>query len=164
MARAAFLVVVMEYKAGEHAPLSPSPGMTAAVKRQKNWLIAPAFSSGNALLPSADCAVCRKGFASRIQYKCARCKEREVGEVVVGVFATAISLTIFALLWYMVSVTAGIEENGFLRTFMKYVPVQGLKIVIVVWQIITQVSRDRVRGAFFLESLTCVVRNFLRVP
>lgn len=87
-----------------------------------------------------DCAVCAKGFASRIQYKCEKCEEEEGGMALIAVFAVIVALLGLALIWYLILAENGLKGRGLVRRIMRNMPVQSIKIMIVVWQIITQVT------------------------
>lgn len=60
--------------------------------------------------------------------------------MVVVVLGFVLSLIGVLLVWYLLSDNAEVAENGVISRAMRHVPIQSLKIIIVVWQIVTQAS------------------------
>ena len=53
--------------------------------------------------------------------------------------AVVIMLGTVAVAWYLVLGEAQHAERGLVQCLTRYVPLQSLKVIIVVWQILTQV-------------------------
>lgn len=54
--------------------------------------------------------------------------------------AVAFLVVFFAFLSYMLSGKSETVDNGIVALVSRFVPLQSVKVVIVVWQILTQVS------------------------
>ena len=109
------------------------------------------------LLPeqNSDCAVCVKGYAPDSNYRCHRCSESirraGVGAAVVMIVASVLLLVL--AVWDIRRAAFDGLENEINRSewqrkmsscidvMRKAFPLAALKIVLVVWQIITQVRR-----------------------
>ncbi|CAM9812920.1 unnamed protein product, partial [Ectocarpus sp. 6 AP-2014] len=87
------------------------------------------------------CAVCETGYAPSLAHTCTRCSSsRREGSIAATVIAALVSVfTIVTIFQYMLSTQ---HEEGivgcFYRRILKAVPLQALKIIVVVWQILTQ--------------------------
>lgn len=109
------------------------------------------------LFTVADCAVCAEGYAPSIIGGCYKCTRSSVTSAVgLAVAVLALTLGLVIELWDLVAVVDGngsVEakqegEKGFrkwklssCRSCLKTMfPVTSIKIVVVVWQILTQVS------------------------
>ena len=88
----------------------------------------------------ADCAVCSQGYATTLSYYgCSECSE--VTSIVPSVCA-AIIVGILGLLFvrHMISIEGGHRTTWFSVDQMKsQLPLQSFKIIIISWQIVTQV-------------------------
>ena len=69
--------------------------------------------------------------------------------VVVAVLTLAVGL---AIILYLVSAEKGDAGRGIVNRMMKRIPMHSVKIIIVMWQILTQVSADNIRRACSAES------------
>ena len=96
----------------------------------------------NCMYPfSADCAVCSQGYATSTlsYYGCSKCSE------VVSIVPTVCAVIVVAILGllfvrHMISIEGGHRTTWFSVDRMKAVlPLQSFKIIIVSWQIATQV-------------------------
>lgn len=85
----------------------------------------------------ADCSVCSENYASTLGSKCSKCSDTNQG-VVIAVFVAAI-LAVLALVWKMVSIEREDSNRGIVVHVDKVLPLQSIKIMIVAWQIVTQV-------------------------
>lgn len=97
----------------------------------------------------ADCAVCETGFAPALAHACTRCSSsRREGLIAVTVIAALVTLcAIVTIFRYLLSTE---HEHGNIgciyRGLLRAVPLQALKIILVVWQILTQVCHSRHRS------------------
>lgn len=92
--------------------------------------------------------MCREGFSASLVFTCSKCVEDRSGIailVVVALFFLGAAVTLYM---YLVSGETG-AYRGIIRRFTEGLPLQSFKIIVVVWQILTQV-----RGCF--TSLTYV--------
>lgn len=72
-------------------------------------------------------------------FNCTKCTGGNSGLMVVALAIVAL-LIFAALVNYLVTSKPGADREGIIPRIMRYVPLQSLKIVIVVWQILTQVK------------------------
>jgi len=87
-----------------------------------------------------------------MSFTCQKCSDRKVAiatAVVVAVLTLAVGL---AIILYLVSAEKGDAGRGIVNRMMKRIPMHSVKIIIVVWQILTQVSADNIRRACSAES------------
>ncbi|CAM9358530.1 unnamed protein product [Ectocarpus sp. 13 AM-2016] len=88
------------------------------------------------------CAVCEPDYSASLSYTCTRCSSsRRQGFVAVTVIAALmLACVVVAIVRYLVSTQLEEERNAgcFRRRVLRYVPLQALKIIVVVWQILIQ--------------------------
>lgn len=103
----------------------------------------------------ADCAVCAEGFAPGIAYSCRQCSEgitRSAVALVVAAGLVGLLLTVLLLSYLGKATNDTAEENpetphrvlgqqcwSCRRALGKMLPLTSIKIVVTVWQIISQV-------------------------
>ncbi|CAB1120469.1 unnamed protein product [Ectocarpus sp. CCAP 1310/34] len=93
-------------------------------------------------VPLTDCAVCETDYSPSLAHTCTRCSSsRRQG--LVAATAIAALVAVFAVAtFFKFLLSTEVEEGGnigrFRRRVLRAVPVQALKIVVVVWQILTQ--------------------------
>jgi len=103
-----------------------------------------------------DCAVCEQGFAPGIAYSCRECSGDTTGLAVGLAVAVALALLLVAglLFSYMCSTVHDETDEGmeigrrswkkkclsFRSTLVNMLPLRAIKIVVTVWQIISQVN------------------------
>ena len=110
----------------------------------------------------ADCAACEPDYSPSLSHTCTRCSSsRRQGLMAATVIAALVlACAVVAIVQYLIS-TQQLEERDagcFRRRILAASPVQALKIIVVVWQILTQVCarntyvshRDEVSSAFDL--------------
>ena len=105
-----------------------------------------------------DCAVCETGYSSSLTtHACTRCSSsrRKGLMTAVAVIGTLVGgLVVVLICRYVLSTELGEEKIGFFRRrVLRAVPLQALKIIVVVWQILTQVH---------LAWFRCTARNVVR--
>ena len=112
--------------------------------------IAPLSFLHNSL--STDCAACEAGYASGLQYSCYRCHRSEKGAAIGGAVPTLVFALVVVTLMvaYLVRVVdhPTSERVGrwnkrlsdFRDGLVRAIPFTAIKIVVVAWQIITQVN------------------------
>eukprot|EP00903_Cladosiphon_okamuranus_P018351 g16883.t1 len=88
------------------------------------------------------CAVCETDYSPSLSYTCTRCSSsRRQGLMAATVVAAlVVACVLVATVQYLVS-TKQLEEGNagcFRRKILRAIPLQGLKIIVVVWQILTQ--------------------------
>lgn len=110
--------------------------------------------------PSADCSVCSEGYGEALVSTCRKCSRGDAVAAVVA--AVAFSLVGLVLVWYMVSIEKEGTRGGIIDRVQALVPLQSCKIVIVVWQIVTQASAwvlgycTRYSGGTTTRSTACI--------
>ena len=96
----------------------------------------PDVSCPSACMLLLDCAVCIQGFAATLSYRCSECSgETSVGPVVLAVFAVLVSFFVI----YMISIEGDRNTSSSIGRMKEAIPLQSFKIIIVSWQIVTQV-------------------------
>ena len=93
----------------------------------------------------ADCSVCSENYAPNLSFTCRKCFDRRVGVATAVVLAVLVLAVGLVVILYLVSAEEGGAGRGIVNRVMKRIPMQSVKIIIVVWQILTQVSTDTVR-------------------
>ena len=91
-----------------------------------------------------DCSVCSKTYARGLDFICQRCSDGKKNiaitiTVVIMVLIIAFGLAIFS---YLVSAEVGGAGRGIVDRVTRWVPMQSIKIIVVAWQILTQVRGD----------------------
>ena len=94
-------------------------------------------------LSGTDCAICSKGYTAQIGLKCSKCSGSTGGIVLAAVLAVAALLVAAVVVSYVTSGERRVKGQGMVERVGRYVPLQSLKIVIVAWQILTQVGTIR---------------------
>ena len=86
-----------------------------------------------------DCAVCNNNFVKGPGFACTKCSENVWGILAAVVCSIlAVVMTVLAVK-YVISANMGVGR-GFFSRMLRRVPLQSVKIIIVAWQILTQVS------------------------
>lgn len=86
-----------------------------------------------------DCAVCSDGYSAQFGFICRECSDSAGGIVlavalaVVGIFAAVVVVS------YVTSGERDGSGQGVVERVARYIPLQSVKIVVVAWQIVTQV-------------------------
>ena len=102
----------------------------------------------------SDCAVCSKDYVRTLSHRCSKCSSNtSFGTAVFGVFAGLAGVLLVLFLYYMIRIERGRTNRNSTGRFRKILAIQSLKIIIVSWQIITQVKSCgyRVLDVFFRE-------------
>ena len=89
-----------------------------------------------------DCSVCSDGYSAQLSFVCSKCPENNAAGIVVAVaLAIGALFVAVAVVSYVMSGEAGLGAGqGLVERLARYIPLQSVKIVIVAWQILTQVS------------------------
>lgn len=88
----------------------------------------------------ADCAVCSEGYTSELGFVCRKCVGSAGGIAIAVVLAAVLLVAALAVVSYVMSGESGERRPGLVDRVARYVPLQSFKIVIVAWQILTQVG------------------------
>lgn len=88
-----------------------------------------------------DCAVCSEGYAESLSYTCTDCSDRKATVVAFVALPVAV-IAGLAFLTFMVSKEGDAPPVRRYHRLKQLLPLQSLKIVIVVWQILTEVSQS----------------------
>ena len=92
--------------------------------------------------PCPDCSVCSKRFTASLGFACNKCSDNAAGGIALAVAMVVVFLLAsVAFLSYMLSGEMEGVNQGIAARVTRFIPLQSVKIVIVVWQILTQVSR-----------------------
>lgn len=99
--------------------------------------VSSALASGS--LRSADCAVCSDGYAPQLGFTCTKCLDAASGAVLASFVLVAIAFAAVAVASYVMSGERPGKRRGVVERVARFVPLQSIKIVVVSWQILTQV-------------------------
>ncbi|CAN0406384.1 unnamed protein product, partial [Ascophyllum nodosum] len=84
------------------------------------------------------CSICSKNYAPSLNFTCRECSKRSVSvsiAVALTVLASAIGI---AFVWYLVYGDLGGAGGGTVDRAMRRIPIHSVKIIITMWQILTQ--------------------------
>ena len=83
-------------------------------------------------------------------FACSRCSGTTTGIVVISIIILACVVVGIALALHLLSGSMESTERGLVDRIIRIVPVQAVKIIIVAWQIVTQVrpALHQSEGAF----------------
>ena len=104
--------------------------------------------------------MCESGYSPSLAHTCTRCSSsRRQGLLAATVIAALVALAVVVAIFKFLLSTKVVEEENvgwFHRRVLRAVPVQALKIVVVVWQILTQVRHNGwVREKNRLQDIGC---------
>lgn len=97
------------------------------------------------VLPATDCSVCSDGYTAEPGFSCVRCSEHAGGVAVAAVLGVVALLGAVVMVSYILSGEVAGRGTGIVARLTRFVPLQSVKIVVVAWQILTQVRASRVR-------------------
>ena len=86
-----------------------------------------------------DCSICSKTYVSGTSFSCRKCSDRAIAITIVAILVVLATVIGLATVSYLVSAEGVGSGRGIMKVIMSRVPTQSVKIVIVVWQILTQV-------------------------
>lgn len=84
--------------------------------------------------------MCSYGYVSTFGSKCNKCSDRDYGIALAAVVAVIAIVACAMFFVYMMSAELGGPGGKLLAVVAKRTPMQTIKIIIVAWQILTQVS------------------------
>ena len=91
-----------------------------------------------------DCAICSEGYTAQLGFTCRDCSDSAGGIAIASFIVVATVFGVIVVVSYVVSGEVGDKGHRFAVQLKRYIPLQSVKIVIVAWQILTQV-RGRTR-------------------
>ncbi|CAN0412480.1 unnamed protein product, partial [Pylaiella littoralis] len=86
------------------------------------------------------CSVCSEGYSMSLAFTCTKCVNSDGGVAIMVAVAILILCVVIALCKHLVSGERDVDHEGIIGRFTKHLPLQSIKIVLVVWQIVTQFS------------------------
>ena len=86
-----------------------------------------------------DCAVCSDGYTEQLGYTCSECLGAASGMVLASFVLVVIIFVAIGVASYVVSADGEGKRRGLVERVARFIPLQSLKIIIVSWQILTQV-------------------------
>lgn len=86
-----------------------------------------------------DCSICVDGYTASLGYVCSKCSDSTAGIVLAAFLALAALCVAVAVVSYVMSGEHGSRGKGLAGRVARFIPLQSVKIVIVAWQILTQV-------------------------
>ena len=90
-------------------------------------------------LSFADCSVCSKNYVSSRRFVCRQCSNRTTSIAIATVVSFLVAAMGLYLFSYLVSSRKEGTGRGVIDRITQRIPKQSVKIIIVVWQILTQV-------------------------
>lgn len=111
---------------------------------------------------SQDCAICSDGYSAQLGFACSECLGAASGIVLASFLLVVIVFGAVAVASYVVLDEGADKRKGLVERVARFIPLQSLKIVIVSWQILTQVravARAETAGD---EVLSAHIRTPLR--
>ena len=90
----------------------------------------------------SDCSVCSKTYAPGLNFSCQKCSDGTKGIAITLVIMVLLIAFGLAISSYLVSAEVGGAGRGIVDRAMRWVPMQSIKIIVVAWQILTQVRGD----------------------
>ncbi len=86
-----------------------------------------------------DCAVCSDGYTERLGSVCSKCLSHASGIVLAAFFLVGIILAAILVALYVMSGKRTGTRQRLVDRWARLIPLQSLKVIIVSWQILTQV-------------------------
>eukprot|EP00903_Cladosiphon_okamuranus_P006392 g6257.t1 len=85
------------------------------------------------------CSVCSDGYSAQLGFTCSKCSNSGGGIAAIAAFSVMTVVVGAAAILYVTSVEVGCRRRrGSIGRLFRNIPLQSVKIVIVVWQILTQ--------------------------
>ena len=88
---------------------------------------------------SADCSVCSKNYVSTRRFTCRECPDRTLEIAIVVIVALLASSVSLGVVSYLVSTEVVGAGQGIVARLKERIPKESIKIIVVMWQILTQV-------------------------
>lgn len=90
----------------------------------------------------SDCSVCGKGYTPSHGFVCSKCPDNATGGIVlIAIMAIMLLLAFAAFFSYVFSEEMEDAGQGLVARVTHFIPLQSIKIIIVMWQILTRVNR-----------------------
>ena len=92
----------------------------------------------------ADCAICSDGYSASLGFTCNICSNSPGGIALAVIFALVSLVAMISMATYLLS--AELERGAakaFVERLLRRIPVQSVKVVIIAWQIVTQVRLSK---------------------
>lgn len=86
-----------------------------------------------------DCSVCSRGYSASLSFTCRECSDETVGLIIATVLVMMACVVGFAVVSYLISAEGLSGGRGIIGRVTQWIPMQSVKTVIIVWQILTQV-------------------------
>ncbi|CAN0337700.1 unnamed protein product, partial [Ectocarpus sp. 12 AP-2014] len=86
------------------------------------------------------CSICSTDYTMAMAFTCTKCMDSDGSAAIISVVAVLALGAIIALYMHLVSAEMDGAREGIIHRVTKRLPVQSLKIIVVVWQILTQFS------------------------
>lgn len=92
-----------------------------------------------------DCSVCSEGYTASLGFVCTKCSDDIAGGITIAAVGSIIFVFVFiAFIIHMLSGMSKDADRGLVARVTSFIPLHTVKIIVVVWQIITQVSSNQV--------------------
>jgi len=84
------------------------------------------------------CSICSDGHSMTLSFTCEECMDTEAGSALMAIVVLVAMVAMLLLFKYLVSGEMDVKKQGIVHKTLKRLPLQSIKILIVVWQILTQ--------------------------
>lgn len=91
----------------------------------------------------ADCSVCQDGYAATLAFICARCSgsgQAAVLSVAMVFMVIAVGVVVYIVTFLVSTRPTETSDNRLHARVLRALPLASVKIIVVVWQILSQVS------------------------
>ena len=94
-----------------------------------------------------DCSVCSKNYVPGLSFICRKCSDSAMSYTIAAVVTVMIVAVGLTIVFYLLSTERSVVGQGIVASITQRLPTQSVKIIIVVWQILTQVRAVNRREA-----------------
>lgn len=90
----------------------------------------------------ADCSLCEDGYTSGVGFSCIKCtpSNKKLSIALVATLAVILVVACVAIVLHLLSGEMTGTGRGCIDRMARRIPLQSVKVIIVAWQILTQVS------------------------
>ena len=95
---------------------------------------------------STDCSICEDGYTKGVAFTCMRCtsNRKAISTAVIAALGVLGIAAGVGVIFYLISGEMVGSGRGFIDNIARHLPMQSVKIIIVAWQILTQVRRGKI--------------------
>lgn len=103
---------------------------------------------------STDCSVCTENYVTGLGYTCEKCTISRTGSIALAVILSVLCIVAGAsIIMFLVERKTEGTRRGVVVLVTRYIPTHSVKIIIVVWQILTQVGGEHEISVILLSRM-----------